>query len=534
MVESRRITGPHLLLDRPGAAIELEDQDPEVVAARVVEGTARLGWPPSTPVIRRHRGGSTVAIEAPVDALTAAALLFDWAIAPPEGQDEAWELVLEYRDRDRNPRLVELLAIRHSPVFADDDGFTAGLGRHARTWTLDALPDPATLPVHGRIPVVFVTGTNGKTTTTRMLVRIGLAAGFTPGWTNSDGIGVGDHVETTGDWTGPGAARTVLRNPAVDLAVLETARGGLLRRGLVLGEADAAVVTNVSSDHLGEFGIFDLAEMAHAKLGVAYGLRHGGALVFNAGDRWLREAVPEVLQRRPDLRVLRFADAAQDGNLDAWADDRRLYVGGVSVPLAELPATFDGTARHNVENALAAALGAIALGLPVPAAVDGLRAFRPTVEQSRGRMNRFTLPSGATALVDFAHNPDGILRIGRTTASWPATSRSLLLGQAGDRTDEDLAELARAAWSLGPDRVVLKEMPYYLRGRAPGAVTAKLRDGLVAAGCPPERIAGAASELDGARALIDGSTRGELVLLLVHEDVGAVLGLLAERGAAAS
>lgn len=518
--EARRITGPHLLLDRPGAAIELTTEDPEAVAARARQGAERLGWPIHTS-IRRHRSGAAVAIEAPPDLLYTACALLEWAV-----DLASWDAVERERRDEEKPHLRELLAIEHSPVFADDDyGYTVGLGKHARTWPLDALPD-APEPREG-IPFVFLTGTNGKTTTTRMLARIAMAAGFTPGWTSSDAYGVGREIVESGDWTGPGAARAVLRHPEVDFACLETARGGLLRRGLVLMGADAAVVTNVSSDHLGEYGVHDVSDMARAKLGVAVGLERGGTLVVNASCQVLVDAVPEVLERRPDLHVAWFGT---EGDA-AWADDTHLHLGDQTIALADIPATFEGTVRHNVENAMAAALAAQASGIGIEAIARGLSDFRPSVEESRGRMNRFVLPNGAVAVVDFAHNPEGVERVGRATGRWEADRRMILLGQAGDRTDQDLADLAATVAGLGPDIVVLKEMKKYLRGRPEGEVTERLEQGLIAAGLPAEQIVRAWAEVEGVRWMLDHSRSGDLLLLLVQAYLDDVLALLADRGA---
>ena len=531
MAEARRITGPHLLLPTTGAALELgPEQDPDAVAARVRLAAERLGWPVHT-AIRRHRGGSTLAMQAPPDVLYTACAVMEWAVA--EDPEAAWALVEEEHAEEANPRLLALLEHAPGPSFSDDDyGFTLGLGRHSHTWPLDSLPEIGSLTPAAGIPFVFITGTNGKTTTTRMLTRIAMAAGHRPGWTSSDAYGVGADIVEHGDWTGPGAARAVLRHPEVDFACLETARGGLLRRGLVVGGADVAVVTNVSSDHLGEWGVYDVADMAEAKLGVVAGLAEGGILIANAGNAVLRAAVPDALRKRPDVQVRWFADGPVEGvRLDATATEDRLQLGDLHVPLATIPLTFGGTARHNVENALAAALAASAMGLTDAAIRDGLTELRPSVSESRGRMNCFDLPNGARVVVDFAHNPEGIRQVGRATAAWDASRRFLLLGQAGDRTDEDLTELAHQVAAMHPDGVILKEMHRYLRGRPEGEVIGILKQSLLASGYPESRILTAPTELDGARWMVDNARSGDLMLMLVQADLNGALSLLAQRGA---
>ena len=517
MPEARRITGPHLLLDRPGAIIELPLEAAHVVA-RAKEALTRLDWP-GEPVLRRHAGGISLGIEAPPDLLYTACAALEWAAG------DSWEAVEKERSSEENLTLRALLKHEAGPVFSDDDyGFTLGLGRHSRTWPLDQLPDPSRL-AHGQsIPLVFITGTNGKTTTTRMLTRIALAAHHTPGWTSSDAWGVGLTIEERGDWTGPGAARHVLRHANVDYAILETARGGLLRRGLVIGGAQVAVVTNVASDHLGEWGVYNVADMAQAKLGVALGLENGGTLIVNRGCEALREALPELLERRPDLQVTWFEDDHGD----------HMVLDGGTLHWAEIPMTYDGTARHNVENAMAAALAAQATGVPFAAIRDGLRGFRPTPSESFGRMNRFSMPNGATALIDFGHNPHGIAQVGRTTARWPARRRILLIGQAGDRTDQDLADLTAVIADLNPDEVVLKHMSKYLRGRPPGEVVTLLRDGLETAGYPSDQVREVPDEQTGVVSMLDDSDDGDLLILLIHASPADAYAALADRGATPS
>lgn len=513
-LEARRITGPHLLLDRPGAVIELTGEAHEVVA-RTIEGLQRLGWS-GVPVIRTHAGGTSVGIEAPPDLLYTACALLEWAAG------SSWAEVEKERLGEENPRLRELLEHKAGPVFSDDDfGFTLGLGRFSKTWPLDDLPDPASLPGGEGIPLVFITGTNGKTTTTRMLTRIALAAGSSPGWTSSDAWGVGLAIEERGDWTGPGAARNVLRHSEVDFAILETARGGLLRRGLVIGGAQVAVVTNVASDHLGEWGVYDVADMARAKLGVALGLREGGVLVVNRGCVPLRDAVPELLERRPDLRVIWFED---DGGQSFALESGEIH-------WSEVPMTYGGTARHNVENAMAASLAAEAAGLSFESIRHGLAGFRPTAESSYGRMNRFTLPNGATALVDFGHNPHGVAQVGKTAARWPAERRILLIGQAGDRTDQDMAELTAVIAEFAPDEVVIKGLHKYLRGRERGEVVSLLRKGLLRAGYPEDQIRMVDDERQGVASMLEGSQNGDLLILLIHDSPGGAYEMLGECGA---
>ena len=537
-MEARRITGRHLLLDGPGAAIDVPEGDGARVAARALDAARVLGWPTHL-TQHAHATGVTLAVRAPIDVLYAATAMLEWAAeqAPIDGPE--FDAVIAARDAEANPRLRELVE-RFGPAaaFVGEDELTLGLGKHGRSWPVADLPAAATLVDPPRLPVAYITGTNGKTTTTRILARLVRSAGLTPGYSSSDAIVIGEEVLESGDWTGPWAARRVLRDPRVDVALLETARGGILRRGLVLDGADVAVVTNVTPDHFGEWGVDDLPTMARAKLVVGEALREGGVLVSHARCAVLVDAVAALAATRPDLTRVTFADEGDgphDPRVTAWADATTLHgPDGLTVPLADIPATIHGTARHNVENALAASLAAWALGLSADAIAHGLRAFRPSLRESRGRLNRYRLPSGALVVLDFAHNPDGVTRVVDTVRAWPAVRRTVLVGQAGDRSDDDLRDLALAVAPMGADRVVLKELSHKLRGRELGEVPAILRRELIAAGVAATAItAPTPDETSGVEASLDGLADGDLALLLVHEALDDTLAVLAARGAVA-
>jgi hypothetical protein len=399
--EARRVTGRHLLLDCPGAALELrweEGDDPQQCLDRVQVRAAawrrRYDWLGPL-VIRRWEGGASVAWSSRPDLPLPAVEMLEEAA----GAGTSAEQVEAWIEQAANPRLLALLADRPpGPWFWDEDGFTVGLGVHQQTFPLDDLPAPADLPPALGIPFVLVTGTNGKTTTTRMLAHMARAAGHEAGFTSSDGLFLGGSSVRRGDWTGPGAARALLRQP-VTFAVLETARGGLMRRGLAVEGAAAAAVTNISADHLGEWGLNTEEDLAEAKLVVAEGRAPGAPLIYRPGA-----AIEEGLRRRP-RRAPRWGFGGRPGaGLTAWIADEALWLPGPEQPqrwlsLDQIPATLGGLALHNAENALAAALAGQAAGLPDAALREGLRTFRPDVAQSRGRLNRFVLADGTTALV---------------------------------------------------------------------------------------------------------------------------------------
>jgi UDP-N-acetylmuramyl tripeptide synthase len=562
LVEGRRLTGPSLWLDQAGAAVEVVFEQGDNAEAEFDLWCGRLravlagwGWTPDFGC-RTHAGsasvraGATWAMTAPVDALHVAVDAVEWAV---HGGDEALRrrVLVDAMQRHAHPALVALAswaAAEDVPLLWDDDEVSLGLGAHARVWPMDALPDPRDLhaePLRHRLPIAMVTGTNGKTTTARWLARAFREAGLVVGATSTDGLDLDGVRVLDGDWTGPGGARQILRNVRVQAAVLEAARGGLLRRGVGTIDAAVAVVTNISDDHLGEWGIVDLEGMAEAKLSVRKALRPDGVLVLNAQDAALRAAV-ERLQLDP-ARLAWFArdvgalaDVPGGWQAAAWLRDGSVVVqhrGGQPEPLlnvAEIPLTYGGTAQHNVDNALAVVLASEAAGLLERAALlRALRGFRPTAHDNPGRGNLFHF-RGGQLLVDFAHNPDSVRHLAGMVAHWPNKRRLLLIGQAGDRDDHLMRELVRAALALQPDRIFIKDVLHYLRGRQPGEVPALLRDLFVAEGFPLSAIGLHPEELTALHAVLAEIREGDLGVLLIHDDFAAAVAALTVAGAVAA
>jgi len=549
----------------PASALDLHGRTWRREATRVCE---RLGWSPR--LRERVHVGSDGAylglfLSAPPDQLEAAVAVAEhaWGVAAARGPVPPPFADLEALARAaREPRLAALLdAADARGVVAtfDDDAVSVGAGARARTFPRGALPaaDEVAWDALGNVPLGLVTGSNGKTTVARLAAAILRAAGHTVGVSTTDGVRVdapgadsaGVHAALEdGDWAGPGGARRVLRDSRVTAAVLETARGGLLRRGLAVRRATAAVVTNVAADHLGEYGIADVDGVAQAKLLVAHALRDEGAtLVAPADDAVLVRRVHALARDAPfglcwTSADPRQADAAvraatsgalrgracvvlagEDGDVIASYDGRAWHD---LARVADVPIAAGGAARHNVANAASAAALAIALGAPLAAVRAGLRAFGAGARDNPGRLERFAV-GGATVVVDYAHNPDGLAALHAATRALPAARRLLLLGQAGDRDDAALDALAAAAWDGGAvDRVVLKELPTMRRGRAAGEVSARLRDALRRGGAPDAVIADAGSEADGVRAALAWARPGDLLVLPLHESREAVIGWL--------
>ena len=249
--------------------------------------------------------------------------------------------------------------------------------------------------------MVAVTGTNGKTTTSRMIAHIARTDGKLVGWSNTDGIYIDGELVEAGDYSGPSGAGRVLAHPEVQLAVTETARGGILLKGIGLTRNDVSVVTNVSADHLGLQGIDTLDQLAEVKGVVPKITRKGGWAVLNGDDprvfamRSTIKAQPWVFSRDPDspaIREVLSAGGRATTVIDGWLSVLRPNADpDPLVELVDVPMTLAGLSRFNVENALAAASAALAIGIPREVVVEGLRTFLPDAEHNPGRMNLFTV-----------------------------------------------------------------------------------------------------------------------------------------------
>ncbi len=572
--DSRRLTGPNILLSGPGAVIDVAlsdadaDRAEEAWRARVVEILAAVGWPSASPAVRRFPGGMNLGFGAPIDALYAATEVNEWAWSAAscdlaglmpgdagcdvEAIAEAAERLRSEIARESNPDLIRFrdAAREHSVTFlSDDDDASVGLGSGSRTWPVRQLPDPERLDwsaIHD-IPVALVTGTNGKTTTVRLLAAMARAAGFTPGNSSTDGIYVDGELLDAGDWSGPGGGRAVLRDPRVELAVLETARGGMARRGVALPRASVAIVTNVAEDHLGEFGVHDVDGLARVKLVVGRAIPRGGRIVLNADDPALvRNA---ELAREAGLLSAPFAwfgidpgGPALKPRIEAGAEVATLQDGAfvflygegreLAVPVDDVPLTLGGAARHNVYNCLGAIAVAGALRFPWEAVGTALREFEGSASDNPGRGNQYEL-GDVRVFLDFAHNPHGMEALAGMLAALPGKRRLIVLGQGGDRDDDSIRELARTAWKARPDHVIVKELEKYLRGRAPGEVPAIIEAALIDAGAPAEAIERADTEMDAVKQALRWAEPGDLILLIVHgkqSEATALLSSLVERG----
>ena len=415
-------------------------------------------------------------------------------------------------------------------------------GRELRGLRAIALGPLPSLP-RPRVPIVAVTGTNGKSTTTRLIAHIASHSGLRTGMTNSDGIYVRGELAEAGDWTGFGGAGRVLAEPGLDLAVLETARGGILLRGVGYAANDVAVVTNVSADHLGLQGIDTLDELAEVKGTIVRITRRSGWAVLNAED-------PRVWRMRRQTRAGWYAfsldpdrpvieDALDRGGRAAVLRNGQLVLlrsGRRPARLAaadELPVTFAGLSRYNIANALAAAAACDALGIPPAQISAGLKSFAQDAAANPGRLNLYER-KGIFALVDFAHNEAGLaglIEVCRALAALHGARRGrfrLALGTAGDRTDEILHNLGALAAGAADDLVIC-EKRHYLRGRELEQMNAIIRAGAVAGGYRGE-VPALPTELEALQALLARSRRGDVCAVMSHAERVEIFAWLVAEG----
>ena len=560
VLDSRRLTGPSLMFDTPGAVIDiaLEEQQPPARAAAAWEKAARsllqaVGWAGERLVSRPFRDGVSLALSAPVDGLYSATEIAEeaWEAAASELEGrilpDPSSAVLRLRniiERERNSGLTALekaARSRRLTFLSDEDHASVGSGTGVMVWPVRSIPDPSAIDwsrVHD-VPVALVTGSNGKTTVVRLLSAMIRRSGKVPGSTSTDGVYVDSTTIEEGDFSGPGGARLVLRQPEVEIAILETARGGILRRGLATSRANVAVVTNIAEDHLGEFGVESLEQLAETKLLVARALAGGGSLVLNADDAVLvrassKLAVPITWFSLDSASDVVKTRTGRGGAVVSDGEEILVLRGGVRTPVIatrDAPFTFGGTARHNVANALAAVAAATELDIPMGAITEALRTFGKTPSDNPGRANLYEV-GGARVLVDYAHNAHGMSALVGLAQGIPADRRLVMVGQAGDRQDEAIREMARAASRLKPDRVIVKDAEQYLRGRTLGEVPALLADEFIRLGTPASSISCALSELQGVRDALTWARPGDLLVLAVHQDRRQVLGLFDQLGSA--
>jgi cyanophycin synthetase len=361
-----------------------------------------------------------------------------------------------------------VLEVNAAPGFRMHLAPSEGLPRNVAAPVIDMLYPPGK---SARIPIIAVTGTNGKTTTTRLVAHIVKSNGTRVGFTTSDGVYVQNSLLMEGDTTGPISAEFILRDPTVAFAVLETARGGILRSGLGFNTCDIGIVTNIQEDHLGMSDIHNLDDLTRVKAVVIGAVKRSGWAVLNADNKYCRRIASKAdcnvayFSMHEDSPVIKehckkggTAAISENGYITIKKGDWKIRVTKVT----HVPLTFNGSLEFMVENVLAATLATFLYGYKIEDIRVSLETFIPSAAQTPGRMNIFNFKE-FKVLVDFAHNPDGFNGIKGYLSTIDATEHIGVISGTGDRRDEDILETARISAQMF-DRIIICQEKY-LRGR---------------------------------------------------------------------
>lgn len=443
---------------------------------------------------------------------------------------------------------IDIIAPDLSQPFAENGGFVlevnAGPGLRMHLRPSKGRPRNVAAPIidmlfpghsDGRIPVIGITGTNGKTTTTRLIAHIGKKAGYKVGYTTTDGVYLDDRQVMKGDCTGPYSTRIVLKDPLVNLAVLECARGGILRGGLGFDHCDIAVITNIAEDHLGMQGIDTIEQLTRLKGVLAESVPAEGYAVLNADD-------PNVYSLKDQLHC---SVALFSMDADSPAIRRHVREGGTAavyengfltlieegtmnrIGLAEkIPITFSGLARFNITNALAASLAAWLQGIDAADIYNALVGFIPTPESIPGRMNIFDF-GGFRIIADYAHNTHGLHTIGDFLRSLPAAIRVGVIAGVGDRRDKDIISFGSESARIFDEIIIRQDKD--LRGRTAEELIALLCEGIRQVD-PQKKITLVADELQAVQALLERATPG-MVGTFFADDIPGVIACLQQAKA---
>jgi cyanophycin synthetase len=536
LVELRVLEGPNLYFPRAAVKLTL---DVSGLVSGPEERVRAFGTALGTPGVRPGGPGSGFRqrsvmrlVERLVRRIAAGAGTTRLAVRVRlASEPESIVVAYPWRDRNRARALGEAVAMvldggveRLAQAIASVSGTEKG-------------PGPTTL--RPTVPVVAVTGTNGKTTTSRMIAHIALASGLHVGWSNTDGVYVDGLEVESGDYSGPSGAGRVLAHPEVELAVTETARGGILLKGIGLVHNDVSVVTNVTADHLGLQGIDTLDQLAEVKGVVPAITRRTGWAVLNADDPRVlamqahTKARPWLFTREPDSPAVRDVLNTRRGRvttvIDGWLTVLR--PGEDPDPLVEVvdvPMTLAGLSHFNVENALAAASASLAAGIERDDVVAGLRTFLPDVAHNPGRMNIFSLDD-TTLVMDLAHNEAGLEALLEVLHGLVAPGGRVLLGlgAVGDRTDELLSALGEIA-AKGVDVLVVGHKERYLRGRTTDEMDTLFREGAARVGV--ESVPAHPTELEALKALVSQARPGDVVGLMCHAERAEVVEWILRSG----
>ncbi len=540
LVELRILEGPNLYFPRATIKLTLDISGlaavPEETAVRFARRIGLRNARPGASETGFRQRFAARAVARLVRAIAAESGTSRLAVrVRPTSDPHQLVVAFPWRRRERGQAMGRAVAeVLDSLPSADIDGAVSA----AALKVAGSEPGAAPSTITPKIPVIAVTGTNGKTTTSRMIAHIARADGKLVGWSNTDGIYIDGELVEAGDYSGPSGAGRVLAHENVEFAVTETARGGILLKGIGLTRNDVSVVTNVTADHLGMQGIDTVDQLAEVKSVVPRITRKDGWAVLNADDprvfamHSMIKAQPWVFSRDPDSPAIR--EILNHGGrattvIDGWlcvlkpnADADPL------IELVDVPMTLAGLSRFNVENTLAAASAALAIGISRDVVLEGLRTFLPDAEHNPGRMNIYSV-GAVTIVVDLAHNEAGLEALLEVMSGLrrPGARLILGLGVVGDRTDELIDKLGEIG-ARDADAVAIAHKVKYLRGRTIEEIDELMRAGAARVGV--EHVPSYDTEVDCLAALVAQAAPGDVVGLMCHAQRQEVYDWIAAAG----
>ena len=548
---SRRLVGPNLFFKETGTVLDIPLKDNKEKMTELFYQEAKrllpeLGW---TEIKLAHKffyNGVRYAMTAPVDITMPACDVIDfiWLSTREiieKGQaktiQEAKDILLPVIDEDKNLAYRKLYSIAKSKgfnVFRDKNKAFIGSGKGCYEIDLNNL-DFDNIPWESiyDIPAVIVTGTNGKTTTVRLTDFICRYAGKVTGYTSTDWVKVNDELIDEGDYSGPTGHQFVLTNPTVEVALLESARGGLLKRGLIETFVNSAAVTNVSADHLGEDGIETVAELAEAKAIVFRTMGENSHAIVNIDNKYMKERFDSleskkiIVTQNPENHDMDYYLANSDyaciveNGAFYWIDKQSKTK---LLNVIDAPLTVKGFAKHNIENAMVAISLSFKLNIDLNIVTSALKAYVNDTKVNRGRANFFELSDNKTAVVDYAHNEasmDALLHMMK--AYDKGGKKYLMIGTTGDRKNL-ISDINDIILKHKVDFIVLKETTEHLRGAEPEELPELIRQDLAKKGFDIENNSHQVyAEVDGAKFIIDKLQPNDLAILCCQADIPGVI-----------
>ncbi|MED7819321.1 MULTISPECIES: Mur ligase family protein [unclassified Francisella] len=546
---SRRLVGPNLFFKETGTVLDVplvenREELTKLFYQEAEKFLPALGWEQIKITHKFFNNGVRLAFTAPVDITMPACDVIDFVwLSAREGFEtgnfksieEAKKELIPIIDEDKDltyRNLYELAKSKGFNAFRDKNKAFIGSGTGCYEFDLkkDSFDDIPWQDIYD-IPAIIVTGTNGKTTTIRLTDYICRVAGKLTGYTSTDWVKVNDELIDEGDYSGPTGHQFVLTNKKVEVALLESARGGLLKRGLIESFVNAAAVTNVSADHLGEDGIETVAELAEAKSIVFRTMGEGSHAIINLDNSYMKERFEKlnctkiVVTQNPEAHDMKYyltkADYAcivENGNF-VWVD------GDIKTNLlavADAPLTVKGFAKHNIENAMIAISLSFKLGVDLDTITKGLKSYSNDAKVNRGRANIFEWDN-KVAVVDYAHNEAGMEALLNMMKAYDKGGRTyLMIGTTGDRKYL-ISGINDIILKHNVDFIVLKETEKYLRGAKPMELPLLIRKDLDDKGFDISKTYISHGELEGVKYIVDKLEANDMAIFCCQAELPEVI-----------